>query len=153
MWKTVDNLGDEEPIESGNDGTSDSRVVETLEVNGRKLLDTDSDVSLVLSTMVYFVVGAVNISDVDRAVLLTLKEDEGVVSPGEEVAREMLPDKVCSLCKKKRVDVLTTVISLTSGFHDLSLVVLRRFRHVLSRCTGAGVLGCPSSPVVMILLR
>ena len=121
VWKTVDNFGVEELVESDTDGISDSHVVETLEVSGRKPLETDSDVSLVLSTMSSFEVGAVSISDVDSAVLLTLKEDERAVSPEEEVAREILPDRVCSLGKKKGIDVITTVISQNSGSTVVSM--------------------------------
>lgn len=66
-------------------------VVETLEVNAGKLV-TDSDVSQVFSIELSLKVGAVNISDVVKGMLVTLKEEEVIFSFEEDVAREMLPD-------------------------------------------------------------
>lgn len=66
-------------------------VVETLEVNAGKLV-TDSDVSQVFSIEVSLEVGAVNISDVVKGMLVTLKEEEVIFSFEEDVSREMLPD-------------------------------------------------------------
>lgn len=66
-------------------------VVETLEVNAGKLV-TDSDVSQVFSIELSLKVGAVNMSDVVKGMLVTLKEEEVIFSFEEDVAREMLPD-------------------------------------------------------------
>lgn len=66
-------------------------VVENLEVNAGKLV-TDSDVSQVFSIEVSLEVGAVNISDVVKGTLVTLKEDEVIFSFEEDVFREMLCD-------------------------------------------------------------
>lgn len=66
-------------------------VVETLEVNAGKLV-TNSDVSQVFSIELSLKVGAVNISDVVKGMLVTLKEEEVIFSFEEDVAREMLPD-------------------------------------------------------------
>lgn len=66
-------------------------AVETLEVNAGKLV-TDSDVSQVFSIEVSLEVGAVNISDVVKGMLVTLKEEEVIFSFEEDVSREMLPD-------------------------------------------------------------
>lgn len=66
-------------------------VVETLEVNAGKLV-TNSDVSQVFSIELSLKVGAVNMSDVVKGMLVTLKEEEVIFSFEEDVAREMLPD-------------------------------------------------------------
>lgn len=66
-------------------------VVENLEVNAGKLV-TNSDVSQVFSIELSLKVGAVNISDVVKGMLVTLKEEEVIFSFEEDVAREMLPD-------------------------------------------------------------
>lgn len=66
-------------------------VVETLEVNAGKLV-TKGDVSQVFSIELSLKVGAVNMSDVVKGMLVTLKEEEVIFSFEEDVAREMLPD-------------------------------------------------------------
>lgn len=66
-------------------------VVENLEVNAGKLV-TNSDVSQVFSIELSLKVGAVNISDVVKGMLVTPKEEEVIFSFEEDVAREMLPD-------------------------------------------------------------
>lgn len=66
-------------------------VVDTLEVNAGKLV-TNSDVSQVFSIELSLKVGAVNMSDVVKGMLVTLKEEEVIFSFEEDVAREMLPD-------------------------------------------------------------
>lgn len=66
-------------------------VVETLEVNAGKLV-TNSDVSQVFSIELSLKIGAVNMSDVVKGMLVTLKEEEVIFSFEEDVAREMLPD-------------------------------------------------------------
>lgn len=106
-------------VDSGVDCIADCHVVETLEMNGGKLLFTGGDVSPIFSTVESIEVDAVNISDVVKSVLLSLEVDEVIVSPEGEVTRGILPDRVCPLGKDKKADVVAAEILLNSD----SLVV------------------------------
>lgn len=121
VWKTVDVFGDGVLIDSGVGCIADCHVVETLGMNGGKLLVTGRDVSPVFSTVVSIEVEAVNVSDVIKGVLLSLEVGEVIASPEGDISGGILPERVCPLGKDKRADVVADVISLNSD----SLVVSR----------------------------
>lgn len=127
VWEIVDVFGAGIPVYHGVDCISDCHVVESLEINGGKLLVIGSDVSPVFSTVVSIEVDAVNISDAIKGVLLSLEVDEATNSFEEDVARGILLDRVCPLGKDERADVVIAVILLFSDFLVVSVPGVRYF--------------------------